>query len=276
MKISERDKKLLLMFAGIVLLALSYFLVYTPQMDEADSIEAENTVLRNRLNELMEMEENRDFYEEEIRRMDAEISNYCQTFPADIREEDGILLAGSMEKKIDMRISNAGLGKKEFIASLDGSVESAPEVEKRQNLSAKGAQKTQDQLNELEGTDEEAVVGSVDNLGNPEKELQEFIRDAKWNPTLYRTRDTFQFVTDYKGLKRAVNYLHSQTGRITVDSVSASFDSSTGMLSGNMGINLYSMSNAGAVYEEPEAGHVKLGTKNIFGTIEKKPKKKKK
>lgn len=39
---SARDKKLLIVLAGFVILALSYFLVFTPQMDKKEELEAEN------------------------------------------------------------------------------------------------------------------------------------------------------------------------------------------------------------------------------------------
>lgn len=34
-----RDKKILLMFSGILLMALSYFFVYRPQLQEAQMLE---------------------------------------------------------------------------------------------------------------------------------------------------------------------------------------------------------------------------------------------
>ena len=61
-KLSMRDKKLLLIFLGIAVFALGYFLVFHPQMDKAEALRAENVPLREKLNELKEIEENKDFY----------------------------------------------------------------------------------------------------------------------------------------------------------------------------------------------------------------------
>ena len=275
MKMSIRDKKIFLMFLGVLFLALSYFFVYTRQMEAAASIEAENSELQARLDQLLEMAENKEFYEEEIARMNKEIENYCETFPAAVREEDGILLVNDMEKELDVKISNVGLGEREFLSTIDGEASDTDYIPD-QTLMQQSNQKTQEQINEIEGTNETSENPVSDPVDNVQDQVTELLNDAAFAPSLYRNQDTIQFVTTYKGLKSMVEYLNSRVGRMTVDSVSTSFDSSTGNLSGSMTINLYSMSNTGNIYIEPDAGDVKLGTKNIFGTIEKSGKKKKK
>ena len=87
-----------------------------------------------------------------------------------------------------------------------------------------------------------------------------------------------QFTGTYASLKDMVDYLADQTGRMTLDNVNASFDSSTGNLSGSITVNLFFMAGTGQTYTEPDAGSVAYGTDNIFGTIEsgKKSKKNKK
>ena len=65
-----------------------------------------------------------------------------------------------------------------------------------------------------------------------------------------------------------VEYLESQNGRTTIDSVNASFDSTTGNLTGTLTVNLFSMTGTSNSYTEPDAGSVAHGTGNLFGTIE--------
>lgn len=275
MKISTRDKKILLMFLGVAFLVVSYFFVYKGQMNEAADLEAQNELLQARLTELRTMAEDRDFYEAEIDRMNKEVQNYVKSFPAAVKEEDGILLTNRMEKSIDMKISSISLGARELLSTIDGGAE-AEDTLRDETLMEKGNRPTQEQIDEIEGTDRtEEEKKRTDVADDMQDGLTQAIHDATWRPALYRNQDTIQFVTDYNGLKDAVKYLNSQVGRMTVNSISTSFDSSTGKLSGSMVINLYSMSNTGATYKEPDAGKVKLGTKNIFGTIEKTEKKRK-
>ena len=62
MKLSTRDKKILLMFLGVLFLTVSYLFVYRPQMEQADLIEAENVPLQEELQELLELAKNKTEY----------------------------------------------------------------------------------------------------------------------------------------------------------------------------------------------------------------------
>ena len=239
-------------------------------MEKAEMLQISNIPLQERLNSLMEMAGNKEFYIEETNALQEQIEQYTSEFPADIKQEDGIVLSSDMEKTLDVEIANVGLGSREFIASLDGSTEDELIQMPEQTLSEQANEQTQAQIDEIEGTDTQA-----------EEELQvaaqaelENLLDQTSIPALYRTQDTMQFTGTYSSLKEMVDYLERQSGRMTLDNVTASFDSATGNLSGSITINLFSMSGTGKSYIQPNAGSVAYGTKNIFGTIEKSKKKK--
>lgn len=64
-------------------------------------------------------------------------------------------------------------------------------------------------------------------------------------PVLYRTQDSMQFTGTYASLKDMVDYLADQSGRMTLDNVNASFDSTTGNLTGSITVNMFSMAGTG-------------------------------
>lgn len=264
MNLSMRDKKLLLMFIGILVFFLGWFFGYRPQMEAAAQIEEANAPLEQRLQELLDLAADRDFYVSETASIQEKISDYTAKFPADIRPEDGIVLARNMENDLGFQITNVGLGEKEFIASVDGSTEEELSQTDDQTLSEQANEQTQQQIDDIEGTDSKA-----------EEELQDVsdaaVADqssASATPVLYRTRVTLQFSGTYAGLKEAVTYIAEQTGRMTLDDVSASYDTSTGNLTGTIIVNMFSMSGTDNTYSEPDAGETTYGTDNIFGTIE--------
>lgn len=274
--ISMRDKKILLMFLGVGIFAAGYFFGYRPQMEEAESIQASNAPLQERLNDLIKLAENKDFYLEETDSINAKIDEYTSAFPADIRSEDGIVLSMNMENSLDMQISNVGLGTREFIAALDGSTEDPLLNMPDETLSEQANAQTQEQIDEIEGTD---VQGDKERQAASDDEVAN-LNETLTTPVLYRTQDSMQFTGTYASLKDMVNYLADQSGRMTLDNVNASFDSSTGNLTGSITVNMFSMAGTGKTYTEPDAGSVAYGTDNIFGTIEsgksKKSKKSKK
>lgn len=264
MSISTRDKKILLMFSGVAVFAAGYFFGYKPQMSKAEEIETASVPLETRLNELLEMAKNKEFYVEETNRYNQEVSDYVAQFPADVKEEDGILLARDMENALDMEVSNIGISTRNFIASLDGSTEEEIGELVDQTLSEKANEQTQEQIDEIEGTDtkaEEALADATEAAVSDAADLTDLT-------VLFRRLDTLQFNGTYDSLKDAVDYLASRSGRMTLDSVDASFDASTGNLIGTITVNMFSMTGTGSTYTEPDAGSVALGRKDLFGTID--------
>lgn len=276
MNLSMRDKKILLMFLGVLLFAFSFFFIYNPQMKEALEISASNDTLQQRLSELLELAQNKDTYLQDTESMQQEIEQYCKDFPYTVRSEDGIVLARNMENSLDMSISNVSLGERTFVYSIDGGAASDGIEAPEETMMEQGNQATEDQINEIEGTDGETgtdASGTIDSSNSVQATIED---DGTSSPALYRTQDTMQFNCTYSSLKDAVKYLDSQSGRMTLDNINASFDSSTGNLTGTMTVNLFSMTGGNTSYSEPDAGSVAYGTDNIFGTIEKKKKKSKK
>lgn len=108
--ISNREKRMLLMLFGVILMVLSYVAVFRPQMDKASEISAQNETLDSRLDELLDMAAKKEYYQRETQNMQDEIDKYCEQFPADIKEEDGIVLAQNIEKASGITIDTVGTG----------------------------------------------------------------------------------------------------------------------------------------------------------------------
>ena len=264
MNISMRDKKLLLMFSGVAVFGLGWFFGYRPQMEEAANIEAANKPLEERLSDLLELAGNRDFYISETENAQNKINEYVAKFPSDVKEENGIVLAQNIENSLGMQISNVGIATKEFLASIDGSTEEEI-AEQNETMSEQANSQTREQIDEIEGTDSKAA----EELQNASDIAAALADSTSQTPVLYRTQDTLEFTGTYANLKDVVAYLAEQTGRLTVDNMNASYDTSTGYLTGSIVVNMFSMTGTGNTYTEPDAGQVAYGTSNLFGTLEK-------
>lgn len=264
MNISMRDKKLLLMFSGVAVFGLGWFFGYRPQMEEAANIEATNKPLEERLSNLLELAGNRDFYISETENAQNKINEYVSKFPSDVKEENGIVLAQNIENSLGMQISNVGIATKEFVASIDGSTEEEI-AEQNETMSEQANSQTREQIDEIEGTDSKAA----EELQNASDIAAAQADSTSQTLVLYRTQDTLEFTGTYANLKDVVAYLAEQTGRLTIDNMNASYDTSTGYLTGSIVVNMFSMTGTGNTYTEPDAGQVAYGTSNLFGTLEK-------
>lgn len=263
MNISMRDKKLLLMFSGVAVFGLGWFFGYRPQMEEAANIEAANKPLEERLSNLLELAGNRDFYISETESAQNKINEYVAKFPSDVKEENGIVLAQNIENSLGMQISNVGIATKEFVASIDGSTEEEI-AEQNETMSEQANSQTREQIDEIEGTDSKAA----EELQNASDIAAAQADSTSQTPVLYRTQDTLEFNGTYANLKDVVAYLAAQRGRLTIDNMNASYDTSTGYLTGSIVVNMFSMTGTGNIYTEPDAGQVAYGTSNLFGTLE--------
>jgi len=264
MKVSMRDKKILLMFIGILVFFVGWYFGYRPQMEKADQIEDLNGALEEQLQDLLELAENKDFYVSETASIKDKISEYISEFPADVRPEDGIVLANKMENELGFQITNVGVGEKEFVASIDGSSEEELAQSQDPTMSEQANAQTQEQIDNIEGTDSQAEA----DLQNASDAAAADQSSDSQVPVLYRTQVTLQFNGTYAGLKKAVLYVADQSGRMTLDNVNASYDTSTGKLTGTIIVNIFSMTGTDRTYTEPDAGSVAYGTANIFGTVE--------
>ncbi|MBS6561320.1 MAG: hypothetical protein KH355_13780, partial [Clostridiales bacterium] len=120
--ITKKDKKLLISFLGIALLVVSFFYIYQPFHEKTNTIKQENIEKQRELDRLKGLEEKRDYFVSETDRMKRESEQYQAQFPIEIREEDGILLARDMEKKMDISITDVQLGTREFLYASDGTL----------------------------------------------------------------------------------------------------------------------------------------------------------
>ena len=216
------------------------------------------------MQELLDLAANKDFYVSETASIQEKINEYTTKFPSDVRPEDGIVLARNMENELGFQITSVGLGEKEFIASIDGSSEEDLAQEIDQTMSEQANEQTQEQLDNIEGTDSQAEA----DLQNASDAAAADQSSDSQVPVLYRTQVTLQFNGTYAGLKKAVLYVADQSGRMTLDNVNASYDTSTGNLTGTIIVNIFSMTGTDRTYTEPDAGSVAYGTANIFGTVE--------
>lgn len=255
-KMSMRDKRILLMLLGIVVFVLGYFLVFQPQMAKAEEIEAQNVPLREKLNQLVEIEENQDYYISETNKYNQHVTDYTNMFPSDVKEEDAVLLGKGMEDKLGMWIFKMDFADQEFVASLDTSGLNNGSEGDDSTLSEQANQPTKDQINEIEGTDGTEADTSVapDSL------------DLN-SVALYRVKNTMEFNGTYQELKDLVDYLAADASRLTIDSVDIDFSASTGDLGGTVVVNMYSMTGTGRTYTTPDISSVVLGNHNLFGTL---------
>lgn len=82
---------------------------------------------------------------------------------------------------------------------------------------------------------------------------------------LYATNVTMTIDGNYDQIKKVIDNIYSYPDKRTLTSVSLSYDSATGNLTGSMVMNLYALSGKDRMYQKPNTGITNHGTNNIFG-----------
>ena len=261
---TTKDKKLLISFLGIALFCLSFMLVYRPFNDKIEVLQQENTKKREELERLKGLEEKEEFFVTETESMKRQSEQWIAQFPSKVLEEDRVLIMKSLEEEADIVVNTISLATRQFIYSPVGTTQ-VNEEEESKTLAERNGEALKEQVDkvdsEIEGESSSSEEGEV---------AQEYTGSGR---ALYRNQDQIQFTAGYEGIKDMVRFFADQTKRMTIDTINLTYDKSTGILSGDASINMYSMQSDDATYEPRDTGDISLGTDDLFGTIKSNNKK---
>lgn len=246
MNISKRDIHLLIGFSGILVAALVYFFVYTPMLEKTEQLEAENTQLSTHIAELEALAAKQDFFLTETERMDQEIRDIYDEFPADVRVEDALLQGITMQQVSLMNMNKINYeAAGELYRPIAQSADQVPATVSSPSVPEDGTTAPEDGAS----VPAEGAVAAESNI------------------IAMRQPVTYEYSCSYDEFKRSVDYLCSSSNRQTISQVALVYDSSTGELSGQTDISMYYITGTGKAYIEPNLPAVALGTNNLFSTI---------
>ncbi len=114
-KNSSKQVALYVALFGVLALVVVYFLVYKAYMDKAEQIKTSNIALTARVNELKKYYDELDLYNSEIEMMEEQIYAWLDEFPADVLEEDVLVLALDTERVAWVNYSSINMGNKEAL-----------------------------------------------------------------------------------------------------------------------------------------------------------------
>ncbi len=100
MKLSNRDKKLLLILGILVVVLIPVFFVFKPYSEKAAALKEENATLKARLDELEVLYKNKDSYLESIGKMDEDSTAIMSGFDEGLNQENIIMFIHRSEDDI--------------------------------------------------------------------------------------------------------------------------------------------------------------------------------
>ena len=85
--------------------------------------------------------------------------------------------------------------------------------------------------------------------------------------SLYNNRILLSFQTSYEGLKEIVDYINENKKRMSISDYSVAYDEHTGLVTGSVSVNMYSVAGTDKEYTQQNLSGVSIGTDNVFGTL---------
>lgn len=242
MKISRRDKQILLIFLGIILAGAAFYFVFLPGKEKARTLMTENQQLSTRLTELKQLSAQQEKFEQEIQSMTDRINGVYDEYQTDFRSEDAFMLGRTVEEKSDNTMITAiNINNQEVV--YEPAVTQAADGDAAQTAAVADA--AQDQADMAE-----AAAGV---------ELS--------RPILYKKVISLTHSLTAEGLKDMIDYITLNTSKMSIESLSVSYDMSTGLLNGNTMINIYLLQGTNKPYVPWTIPSVVTGTDNVFGTL---------
>lgn len=243
---------MLLAVLGIGAVLAVYLLYFKPTQEDTQRLKADNQRLQARIRELEALRDQKDFFEAEIARYTEAVDAIYAQFPADLYPEDVITQGIEMEDASLIEVSTFQIEEPISIYKPIGckltDLSNVPTTSSA-NSDTAAAAPAGDELDETEAAPakkEEAADTGYDTM-------QEAV--------------TYAFTGDLAQFERAIDNINARENRDVVDTVSLSYDSSTGLLAGQLKIYKYYVTGRDDVEYEPSTFAVPTGTSNLFSTF---------
>ena len=254
MSISERDKKILIVFVGILIFALVYYFPIRSYTEDAEKLNTENVGLTAKLAEL----EAKVARESEIK---AETTNYeadtlamVAKFPSFLQVENEIMDIVGLEKELKVEVPLITVNTPVEMKASD-----TPEV-------AEAAEAPQEVA--TEEAPEDASTTDASTTEAPAADETEVAPAAANKYKLYDMSTNINYKGGYDSLKKFLDKIAKSSDKKSINSVSLTFDNKTGNLDGNIVYDSYFLAGSDRPYEEIITKTIRHGTKNIFGTVD--------
>lgn len=252
-KLSDSDKRLLVIFLAIVLVAASYFFVFSKGMSKAATVEEENDKDRATVQQMEQMEANLPVVEQNMEELKQKQADIIAKYPSNLTTEKVISILQSIEDNNDYHISQVTFTMLTPMETAAGDSASAETTDAAADTEADA------------GSDTAADTGSSTETTTETADEAQADSGAATQVHGYYASITLKYDASYAGLKQMIAYVNKYADRMTITESTASFDSETGRLTGDMTLNMYYLTNTGKEYEAPDFEGISKGVSNIFG-----------
>lgn len=259
-KISDSDKRLLIIFFAIVLLACSYFFVFNKGMNKASELEVQNAEDRAKVQQMQQMEASLPQVKEKIENMKQTQADIIAKYPSDMTTEKSIeSLQDYEDHSSDFHITDITFAMRMPLVGTADTTAADSSTD-----AADSSTETADGAADSAADDTSATTDTTADTQSTEDGTDDAATDASVVAGYYASIG-IRYEASYSGLKEMIAYVNEFKDRTTITQFTAAFDDATGKLTGEMTLNMYYITNTGKDYVPPVFDFMPKGVSNIFG-----------
>ena len=217
LKVSERDKKLLIVVMAVLIMALAYFFGYSNLSAQVDELSTKKTSLETTKRDLKEKNNNKQKYINDTDKLSKACTVLIDKYDSTTSQPNAIEFFNKTEDVTGV-----------WVKSL--SLSPATVLYKFGQIASSNVNGTSSYTSNLVG---------------------------------YKSSINISYEGDYSQWKNFVKYINTYASKSTIDSLTATYNDSTGVVSGTASISLYAIQGGDRKATEPKFD-VKTGTDNIF------------
>ena len=217
LKVSERDKKLLIVVMAVLIMALAYFFGYSNLSAQVDELSTKKTSLETTKRDLKEKNANKQKYINDTDKLSKACTVLIDKYDSTTSQPNAIEFFNKTEDVTGV-----------WVKSL--SLSPATVLYKFGQIASSNVNGTSSYTSNLVG---------------------------------YKSSINISYEGDYSQWKNFVKYINTYASKSTIDSLTATYNDSTGVVSGTASISLYAIQGGDRKATEPKLD-VKTGTDNIF------------
>lgn len=261
MNFSKRDRNILLVVAGVLVVLAVYFFVFLNLQEKTEALKQENQILDDVIVKLKDLDKNREQYLADTEQFKEENQEIKEEFPAGMKEEDDILYINGLEGSLGEYYASA-LGMPSAV-NYEAAYPIPETINVDEMLAGTTTAATETADAAAEGTDTAAAADDTASTDGAVLSDASAYTDVK----LYYVPVSTAFDVNYVSFKQLITAMAGDADKKSIEEVSLTYNEETGLLSGTMTSNFYYMQGTDEVYETPDVSGVSVGTNNPFRSV---------
>lgn len=224
-KNSEVTKLLLILVLVVLIAFMGYNFLYTPLQEKKEALIEENFELESRMIILQNKTREEANYKANINASKEAMTKVMNRYAAGHTPEKSIMLVNTMENEIGIELPNISFSTPSALTNVQMPIVTSVEGETGQSSYS----------------------------------------IAYYDVSITSETISMSYKCTYDQMKQLVDFLNAYPERMNISTISVSYDSESGNLSGSLVLNLYAVVGTDKQYVDPEIPDIRLGDENIFG-----------